>query len=44
MGDVFGVRKKDKTLYSHEGFLEFEKVRNSHNFIKLVAKVIEKVK
>ena len=43
MGEVFGARQKDKSLYSPEGYLDFEKVKNSPKFLESVAKIIEKI-
>lgn len=39
MGTYFGARQEDKTLYSQEGYLDFEKVRSTSLFLKGVNNV-----
>lgn len=41
MGSFFGARPKDKTLYSKEGYLDFEKVRKDVKFQSGVDNVIK---
>ncbi|MDR3223324.1 MAG: DUF488 domain-containing protein [Methanobrevibacter sp.] len=40
MGDVFGARQKDESLYSPEGFLDFDKVRETNKFKDAVDNII----
>ncbi len=44
MGDYFGARPQDKTLYSEEGYLDFEKVQNTENFKKGLNNIIKGLK
>lgn len=39
MGTYFGARQENKTLYSQEGYLDFEKVRSTSLFLKGVDNV-----
>lgn len=39
MGAYFGARQENKTLYSQEGYLDFEKVRSTSLFLKGVDNV-----
>ncbi len=39
MGTYFGARQENKTLYSQEGYLDFEKVRSTTLFLKGVDNV-----
>lgn len=40
MGKFFGARPMDKSLYTEEGYLDFEKARSSDNFKKGLENVI----
>jgi len=40
MGKFFGARPKDKSLYTEQGYLDFEKARASENFKKGMENVI----
>ncbi len=40
MGKYFGARPQDKNLYHSEGYLDFEKVRESKNFNKGIENVM----
>ncbi len=44
MGDYFGARPQDKTLYSEEGYLDFEKVQDTENFKKGLNNIIKGLK
>lgn len=41
MGNFFGARQEDRTLYSAEGHLDFEKVRQGHLFVSALDNVIK---
>lgn len=41
MGDEFGARRKDKELYTNEGYLDFEKTAGSFEFIKGIKRINE---
>lgn len=41
MGNYFGARPEDRTLYSQDGYLDFEKTRNSVKFQNGVNNVIK---
>jgi uncharacterized protein (DUF488 family) len=44
MGEFFGARPKDSSLYSLKGYLDFEKVENSSRFKKGFDNVVKGVK
>lgn len=41
MGNYFGARPEDRTLYSKDGYLDFDKTRNSEKFLNGVSSVIK---
>lgn len=41
MGNYFGARPEDRTLYSKDGYLDFDKTRNSEKFLNGVNNVIK---
>ena len=41
VGNTFGARQKDSSLYSDEGILDFDKVKKTDKFKECVEKVIE---
>ena len=43
MGNYFGARPSDDSLYSSNGYLDFEKVANCLNFRKAFASVMKGV-
>lgn len=44
MGDFFGARPTDRSLYSKDGYLDFKKVRHSVPFIKGYNNVLKGIK
>ena len=44
MGDELGARRKDISLYTKEGYVDFEKTSKSSLFLKGVERVIEGIK
>lgn len=44
MGDELGARRKERELYSDEGFVDFEKVRKNEIFRNGIKRIIEGIK